>query len=263
MRRTSPLRRARPREPVGAAGCVSGARARADPLRAHARVAVHLLPRRRPGHGVRPGHDAHLGSHDPDLRRRTPQQLRTVRVPPERSIMFDVNDFDETLPGPWEWDLKRLAASVVIAGRDGNFSKKDCAIAAQEVGDVPAGDASPGRVAQPRRVVLAYRRGGGHRRPHRPGHQTGVEERCAHGDQGVLHGRQVAHEGLAAGPGQADRGRRGPAPDHQRPPAHRPPCGAFGGAPSSTRCSNRSISWCAAIAAPCRPTVVSSWRNSS
>jgi len=53
---------------------------------------------------------------------------------PERSIMFDVNDFDETLPGPWEWDLKRLAASVVIAGRDQNFSKKDCAIAAKEVG---------------------------------------------------------------------------------------------------------------------------------
>jgi uncharacterized protein (DUF2252 family) len=53
---------------------------------------------------------------------------------PERSIMFDVNDFDETLPGPWEWDLKRLAASVVIAGRDQNFSKKDCASAAKEVG---------------------------------------------------------------------------------------------------------------------------------
>ena len=32
--------------------------------------------------------------------------------------MFDINDFDETLPGPWEWDVKRLAASFVIAGRD-------------------------------------------------------------------------------------------------------------------------------------------------
>jgi len=53
---------------------------------------------------------------------------------PERSTMFDVNDFDETLPGPWEWDLKRLAASIVIAGRDQNFSKKDCAVAAREVG---------------------------------------------------------------------------------------------------------------------------------
>ena len=53
---------------------------------------------------------------------------------PERSMMFDVNDFDETLPGPWEWDLKRLAASVVIAGRDQSFSKKDCAVAATTVG---------------------------------------------------------------------------------------------------------------------------------
>jgi uncharacterized protein (DUF2252 family) len=36
---------------------------------------------------------------------------------PERNIAFDLNDFDETLPGPWEWDVKRLAASFVIAGR--------------------------------------------------------------------------------------------------------------------------------------------------
>jgi uncharacterized protein (DUF2252 family) len=36
---------------------------------------------------------------------------------PERNIIFDINDFDETLPAPWEWDLKRLAASFVLAGR--------------------------------------------------------------------------------------------------------------------------------------------------
>jgi len=41
---------------------------------------------------------------------------------PERSLLFDVNDFDETLPGPWEWDLKRLAASVAIAARANGFS---------------------------------------------------------------------------------------------------------------------------------------------
>jgi len=41
---------------------------------------------------------------------------------PERRLVFDVNDFDETLPGPWEWDVKRLAASIVIAGRDRGFS---------------------------------------------------------------------------------------------------------------------------------------------
>jgi len=36
---------------------------------------------------------------------------------PERNIIFDINDFDETLPAPWEWDLKRLAASLIAAGR--------------------------------------------------------------------------------------------------------------------------------------------------
>ena len=41
---------------------------------------------------------------------------------PERTLVFDANDFDETLPGPWEWDVKRLAASVVIAGRANGFT---------------------------------------------------------------------------------------------------------------------------------------------
>ncbi len=43
---------------------------------------------------------------------------------PERDLIFDVNDFDETLPGPWEWDVKRLAASIAIAGREKNFTAK-------------------------------------------------------------------------------------------------------------------------------------------
>ena len=43
----------------------------------------------------------------------------------ERNLVFDVNDFDETLPGPWEWDVKRLAASLAIAGRDRGFSDKE------------------------------------------------------------------------------------------------------------------------------------------
>jgi uncharacterized protein (DUF2252 family) len=49
---------------------------------------------------------------------------------PERRLVFDINDFDETLPGPWEWDLKRLAASFAIAGRGNCFSKRDCRAAA-------------------------------------------------------------------------------------------------------------------------------------
>src|SRR5262249_4744366 len=41
---------------------------------------------------------------------------------PERNLVFDINDFDETAPGPWEWDVKRLAASFAIAGRENGFS---------------------------------------------------------------------------------------------------------------------------------------------
>ena len=44
---------------------------------------------------------------------------------PSRRLVFDVNDFDETLPGPFEWDVKRLAASLAVAGRDNGFSRKD------------------------------------------------------------------------------------------------------------------------------------------
>jgi len=49
---------------------------------------------------------------------------------PERNLLFDVNDFDETLPGPWEWDLKRLAASFVVAGRCNGFKEMECVEAA-------------------------------------------------------------------------------------------------------------------------------------
>jgi len=44
---------------------------------------------------------------------------------PERRLIFDINDFDETLPGPWEWDVKRLAASLEVAARDNQFGAAD------------------------------------------------------------------------------------------------------------------------------------------
>ena len=44
---------------------------------------------------------------------------------PDRELVFDVNDFDETLPGPWEWDVKRLAASFSVAGRDRGFAVEE------------------------------------------------------------------------------------------------------------------------------------------
>jgi uncharacterized protein (DUF2252 family) len=49
---------------------------------------------------------------------------------PERNLVFDINDFDETLPAPWEWDLKRLGASFAVAARDGHCSDDEAREAA-------------------------------------------------------------------------------------------------------------------------------------
>jgi uncharacterized protein (DUF2252 family) len=48
-----------------------------------------------------------------------------VFASPERRLVFDLNDFDETLPGPWEWDIKRLAVSLLIAASDNGYALKD------------------------------------------------------------------------------------------------------------------------------------------
>ncbi len=52
---------------------------------------------------------------------------------PDRRLVFDLNDFDESLPGPWEWDVKRLAASFSIAGRENGFKPRDRGAAVLEV----------------------------------------------------------------------------------------------------------------------------------
>ena len=44
---------------------------------------------------------------------------------PERNLVFDLNDFDETLPAPWEWDVKRLVVSFLVAARDNRLSDDD------------------------------------------------------------------------------------------------------------------------------------------
>ena len=61
---------------------------------------------------VQAGGDAHLGNFG-------------IYASPERHIVFDQNDFDETFPAPWEWDVKRLAASVVVASRANNFKPSE------------------------------------------------------------------------------------------------------------------------------------------
>jgi hypothetical protein len=91
---------------------------------------------------------------------------------PERRLVFDVNDFDETLPGPFEWDVKRLAASFAVAGRDNGFPGQG------PPQDRPGrGGGLPHRDARLRRAAPA---GGlvypcGHRAGHRRGPVPGPE----------------------------------------------------------------------------------------
>src|SRR5215472_11461878 len=73
---------------------------------------------------------------------------------PERRLVFDLNDFDETLPGPFEYDVKRMAASFVIAGRDAGFSAAECSDAAQQ--SVAAYRAAMADFAQQRTMDIWY-----------------------------------------------------------------------------------------------------------
>ena len=77
---------------------------------------------------------------------------------PDRRLVFDINDFDETLPGPFEWDVKRLAASVVIGGGAGALSPKDSARAARAAVRLPHHDGPRGGDGSPRDLVPADRR---------------------------------------------------------------------------------------------------------
>ena len=73
-----------------------------------------------------------------------------VFASPERRLMFDLNDFDETLPGPWEWDVKRLAASMLIAAQSNDFAVKD-----QDQICIPQRDDRLRGKRQPRGLVCA------------------------------------------------------------------------------------------------------------
>ena len=76
-------------------------------------------------HGFRPGDRTGI----PDYRcscAGTRICRTSVSSPPERNLVFDIDDFDETLPGPWEWDIKRLLASLAVAGRSNGFDAPAC-----------------------------------------------------------------------------------------------------------------------------------------
>ena len=98
--------------------------ARADPDGPDARLAVRVPARIGGGHGGRPREDA---AHGLEVQLCGDAHLANFGVfaSPERRLVFDVNDFDETYRGPWEWDVKRLAASVVVASRENGYPRGD------------------------------------------------------------------------------------------------------------------------------------------
>ena len=151
-----------------------------------------------------------------------------VYAAPDRSLVFDVNDFDETLPGPFEWDLKRLVTSFAIAGRDRGFGAK-AARGRQPRGRprVPRGDVATCGRAQPRPLVLARPRRGDPRARGRGRNEQAAQARREEHRQGAVEGQP---QGLR----QADRDRQRRAADPQRP-AGRSSRSTNSSTPSSTR----------------------------
>ena len=79
---------------------------------------------------------------------------------PERRLVFDINDFDETLPGPFEWDVKRLAASFAVAGRNLGFTRSARAeIVTACARPLPHGDGRVRGDGQPGRLLREPGRG--------------------------------------------------------------------------------------------------------
>ena len=115
---------ARPGRAARGAGQDARARARPDPLRADAGLAVHLLPRRGVPDGRRPGRHAADRAFTCSSAATRTSRTSAAFAAPDRRLVFDINDFDETLPGPFEWDVKRLAASFAVAGRDRGFERQ-------------------------------------------------------------------------------------------------------------------------------------------
>jgi hypothetical protein len=83
---------------------------------------------------------------------------------PERRVVFDINDFDETLPGPWEWDLKRLAASFEIAGRENGLPARTRRPIVARRRRLPRGDGRVRHAHQPDGLVRTTRCRAVHRR---------------------------------------------------------------------------------------------------
>ena len=177
---------------------------------------VHLLPRCGTADG--------RGSARPPRRRGCGCSCAGMRTWPTSArsprrigaLVFDLNDFDETLPGPFEWDVKRLAASLIVAGRDNGYTAKEsrrvalAAVAAYRTAMADFAGQSMMAVWYARLEVEDALRDLRDKMP-----KGGAQAAREADGQGAL-ARQHA------GPGQADRGRRRPTAVHQQPAADRP-----------------------------------------
>ena len=134
---------------------------------------------------------------------------------PERTLVFDMNDFDETVPGPWEWDVKRLAASFVDRrARERLFRSGATNGRARHRPRLPGGDHRLRSDAQSRALVRAAVDRAGRRGVH----GRRCPEAC---EKGASQHREVAYEGQHACLREADAPCRWGAPNHQRPAADR------------------------------------------
>ena len=156
---------------------------------------------------------------------------------PERRLLFDLNDFDETLPGPFEYDVKRMAASFLIAARNNGFSKADARAATQAsvtayreamaaFAQMPTMDvwyahldedelrgAIRSTVAETKKQAKEATKG-----------KKGEQQKLAKtgGEAGGEECREGAHAGQPAGAVQARRTGRRAVPDRQPAAGHRP-----------------------------------------
>ena len=135
------------------------ARARSRPVEAqipaHGAVALRLLSRRGAGHGGRSGRAALTGIVSQLCGDAHVRNLGAFAAPDGR-LVFDINDFDETIRGPFEWDLKRMAASLVLAGRESGHKESSARAAVEAcIGRYCAADARLRRNARTRGGALS------------------------------------------------------------------------------------------------------------
>ena len=180
-----------------------------------------------------------------------------VFASPERRLMFDVNDFDETLPGPWEWDVKRLAVSMLIAARDNGFAAKEQErIVLDTVGSYRTAMAD---FAGMKALEVWY----SHLDVESAIQEFGSQFKPKMVKRPEKTGREGADEGQHGGVLEADGSRRREATDHRSVAADRAARAARARHESAMRCSKAFASCCAAIGRRSSSTGGCCWRSSS